>query len=104
MEAKPEIIDEIKNTVTVKTEKFMSYGFMCIFVGVMLSVFQQAVGINAVLYYAPPYLMRIWVSTILWFRRWTVIMGIVNISASHLRGGLDSWRSWDANLCSFLAR
>ena len=48
-----EIIHDIKNTVTVKTEKLFSYGFMCIFVGVMLSVFQQAVGINAVLYYAP---------------------------------------------------
>ncbi len=42
-----EIIHDIKNTVTVKTEKLFSYGFMCIFVGVMLSVFQQAVGINA---------------------------------------------------------
>ena len=47
------ILDEIKNTVTEKTEKLMTYGFLCIFVGVMLSVFQQAVGINAVLYYAP---------------------------------------------------
>ena len=48
-----EILDEIKNTVTEKKEKLMTYGFLCIFVGVMLSVFQQAVGINAVLYYAP---------------------------------------------------
>ena len=48
-----EILDEIKNTVSEKKEKLMTYGFLCIFVGVMLSVFQQAVGINAVLYYAP---------------------------------------------------
>ena len=47
------ILSEIKNTVTEKTEKLMTYGVLCISVGVMLSVFQQAVGINAVLYYAP---------------------------------------------------
>ena len=41
------ILGEIKNTVTEKTEKLMTYGFLCIFVGVMLSVFQQAVGIIA---------------------------------------------------------
>lgn len=48
-----EILNDIKNTVTEKTERLMTYGFLCIFVGIMLSVFQQAVGINAVLYYAP---------------------------------------------------
>ena len=34
-----EILDEIKNTVSEKKEKLMTYGFLCIFVGVMLSVF-----------------------------------------------------------------
>ena len=47
------ILKEIKETMTVKTEPLMTYGFLCIFVGIMLSVFQQAVGINAVLYFAP---------------------------------------------------
>ena len=48
-----QILQDIKDTMVVKTEKLMTYGFVCIFVGIMLSVFQQAVGINAVLYYAP---------------------------------------------------
>ena len=48
-----EILREIKETMVVKTEPIMTYGVLCIFVGIMLSVFQQAIGINAVLYYAP---------------------------------------------------
>lgn len=47
------ILAEIKETMTVKTEPLLTYGLLCIFVGIMLSVFQQAVGINAVLYFAP---------------------------------------------------
>lgn len=47
------ILKEIKETMAVKTEPILTYGLLCIFVGIMLSVFQQAVGINAVLYYAP---------------------------------------------------
>lgn len=47
------ILKEIKETMVVKTEPIFSYGYLCVFVGIMLSVFQQAVGINAVLYFAP---------------------------------------------------
>ena len=72
-----QILNDIKNTVTEKTEKLMAYGFMCIFVGIMLSVFQQAVGINAVLYYAPRIFADMGMDNPMVV---TVIMGIVNIS------------------------
>jgi len=72
-----ETLEDIKNTITVKTEKLFSYGFVCIFVGIMLSVFQQAVGINAVLYYAPRIFHDMGMSNPM---VQTVIMGVVNIT------------------------
>jgi SP family xylose:H+ symportor-like MFS transporter len=70
-------IADIKNTVTEKKEKLFSFGFMCVFVGIMLSVFQQTVGINAVLYYAPRIFSDMGMSNPM---MQTVIMGVVNIS------------------------
>lgn len=71
-----QILADIKDTMTVKTERLMTYGAMCIFVGIMLSVFQQAVGINAVLYYAPRIFGDMGMKDPMVV---TVFMGIINI-------------------------
>jgi SP family xylose:H+ symportor-like MFS transporter len=70
-------LNEIKATVEVKREKLFAFGVLVIFIGVMLSVFQQAVGINAVLYFAP----RIFDSMHMGNPMvQTVIMGVINIA------------------------
>ena len=75
--AASQILSEIKNTVVEKKEKLLSYGFLVIFVGIMLSVFQQFVGINAVLYYAPRIFASMGMGDPM---TQTVLMGVINIS------------------------
>lgn len=71
------IFADIKATVSHKTEKLFTYGVLVIFVGIMLSVFQQAVGINAVLYFAPRIFESLGMGNPM---MQTVLMGVVNIS------------------------
>ncbi|MBQ9194799.1 MAG: D-xylose transporter XylE [Bacteroidales bacterium] len=76
-----EILLEIKSTVQQDShqhsEKLFAYGFLVVFIGCMLSVFQQIIGINAVLYFAPRIFESMGVSNNMLF---TVIMGVINIS------------------------
>lgn len=51
-EVAPGILQDIKGTLHETRVPWLSYGFFVIFIGIMLSVFQQFVGINVVLYYA----------------------------------------------------
>ena len=72
-----EVLAEIKATAVEKKEKLFAYGFLVVFIGCMLSVFQQVIGINAVLYFAPRIFESMGVSNNMLF---TVIMGVINIS------------------------
>lgn len=71
-----QILRNIAATVEQKSDRLFSFGFMVIFVGVMLSVFQQAVGINAVLYYAPRIFDSMGMGNPM---VQTIVMGVVNI-------------------------
>jgi MFS transporter, SP family, xylose:H+ symportor len=68
---------DIKATLHEKNAPWLSYGFFLIFIGIMLSVFQQFVGINAVLYYASNIFRNMGASTDSSLLQ-TIIVGIVN--------------------------
>jgi MFS transporter, SP family, xylose:H+ symportor len=48
-----QVLADIKESLKEKRAPWLSYGGLLIVIGILLSVFQQFVGINVVLYYAP---------------------------------------------------
>jgi SP family xylose:H+ symportor-like MFS transporter len=75
----PAILQEIKGTIHEKSTPWLSFGFFVIFVGILLSVFQQFVGINVVLYYAGNIFRNMGASTNSSLMQ-TIIVGIVNLT------------------------
>ncbi|NJK86545.1 MAG: sugar porter family MFS transporter, partial [Bacteroidales bacterium] len=72
------ILKDIKQTVEHHSGKLFSYGGTVIIIGILLSVFQQFVGINVALYYAPRIFESMGSAKDASFLQ-TVIMGIVNV-------------------------
>jgi SP family xylose:H+ symportor-like MFS transporter len=74
------ILDEIKATLTTVTGKarLYSYGRTVIIIGILLSVFQQFVGINVALYYAPRIFESMGAAKDASMLQ-TIVMGLVNV-------------------------
>ena len=71
-------LNDIKSTLHEKNAPWLSYGFFLIFIGILLSVFQQFVGINVVLYYASNIFRNMGSSTDSSLLQ-TIIVGVVNL-------------------------
>ena len=75
----PAILKEIKETIHEKSAPWLSFGFFVILIGILLSIFQQVVGINVVLYYAGNIFRNVGASTNSSLLQ-TIIVGIVNLT------------------------
>ena len=72
-------MQEIKSSLAHhQSGRLLSFGFLVIFIGIMLSVFQQFVGINVVLYYAPEIFKNMSIETDAALLQ-TIIVGAVNL-------------------------
>jgi SP family xylose:H+ symportor-like MFS transporter len=76
-DAAPATLNEIEETLVEHTRPLLTFGGVVLFVGIMMSVFQQLVGINAVLYYAPTMFENMGASTDAAFWQ-AVIVGVTN--------------------------
>ncbi len=72
------ILEDIRQTTKEKNQPLFTFGVAVVVIGVLLSIFQQAVGINVVLYYAPRIFEKMGASGDAAMVQ-TVVMGIVNI-------------------------
>jgi len=74
-----EILQEIIQTVSQTSKgKLFAYGKVVIIIGILLSVFQQFVGINVALYYAPRIFQSMGAATDAAMMQ-TIVMGLVNV-------------------------
>ncbi|MFI3319358.1 MAG: D-xylose transporter XylE [Rikenellaceae bacterium] len=72
------ILEDIKATTRQKNEPLLTYGVAVVAIGILLSFFQQAIGINVVLYFAPRIFESMGASGDSAMVQ-TVVMGIINI-------------------------
>ncbi len=72
------ILNEIKGTIQNHSGNLWSYGKTVIIIGILLSVFQQFVGINVALYYAPRIFESMGAGKDASMMQ-TVVMGLVNV-------------------------
>jgi MFS transporter, SP family, xylose:H+ symportor len=73
-----QIREEIRETLHEKNAPWLSFGFTIIFLGIILSVLQQFVGINVVLYYAGNIFRNMGASTDTSLLQ-TIIVGAINM-------------------------
>ncbi|MEJ2004071.1 MAG: D-xylose transporter XylE [Cyclobacteriaceae bacterium] len=73
-----QILAEIKQTLVHHSAKLFSYGKKVIVIGILLSVFQQFVGINVALYYAPRIFESMGAAKDASLLQ-TVVMGLINV-------------------------
>lgn len=78
IEKAKEILEEVNKTISHSTGKLFSYGKIVIIIGILLSVFQQFVGINVALYYAPRIFESMGAGKDASLMQ-TVVMGLVNV-------------------------
>lgn len=77
-ESAKQIFSEIKATVDQHSSDIFSYGKIVIIIGILLSIFQQFVGINVALYYAPRIFESMGSGKDSSMMQ-TVVMGLVNV-------------------------
>ena len=72
------IMSDIKKSVDAASENLFAYGKVVIVIGILLSVFQQFVGINVALYYAPRIFESMGAAKDASMLQ-TVVMGLINV-------------------------